>query len=253
MAGITCFVIIAPWSIYLSLRFDRPVLLNGSGDAIAAGNNVITYHGTFLGYYDTKLRYIFKVPHTNSPIVFESRERQIALDFMQSELGHVPVVMAARVGRTFGFFRPFQQMHLETERGSPLWEYQIAFFAYWVLLPFAFAGGVIARRRRIPIYPLLVFPLLSVLSVMLTIGSVRYRAPAEIPLVLLAAFAIDAALGRWRAAKEGTRRDSAREPVRAPRRSAAVRVVERTMPPEPRSLTVWLVDPRASSEGCPER
>ncbi|MGH9249137.1 MAG: glycosyl transferase, partial [Acidimicrobiales bacterium] len=66
-----------------------------------------------------------------------------------------------------------------------------ALFAYWGLVPIAVLGGVAARRRQIPIQPLLAFPLMVLLSVALTIGAVRYRAPAEIPLVLLAAFAID--------------------------------------------------------------
>jgi hypothetical protein len=34
--------------------------------------------------------------------------------------------------------------------------------------------------------------------ILLTIGSVRYRAPAEIPLVMLAAVTLDWALDAWR-------------------------------------------------------
>jgi hypothetical protein len=37
-----------------------------------------------------------------------------------------------------------------------------------------------------------------VLTVLLTIGSLRYRAPAEIPLVILAAVSIEAVLAAWR-------------------------------------------------------
>jgi hypothetical protein len=57
---------------------------------------------------------------------------------------------------------------------------------------------VIARRRHIPVYPLLAFPLVVVWMILLTIGSVRYRAPAEIPLVMLAAVSLDWAIGKWR-------------------------------------------------------
>ena len=63
----------------------------------------------------------------------------------------------------------------------------------------AAAGAVIARRRGIPIYPLLAFPAIVLLSVLLTIGQTRYRAPAEISLTLLAAVAIETGLRRWRA------------------------------------------------------
>jgi hypothetical protein len=85
-------------------------------------------------------------------------------------------------------------MRLETERGTPERVFRVGFFAYWALLPLAVAGAVITRRRGTPIYPLLVFPAAAVLSVLLTIGAVRYRAPAEIVLVILAAVALDAAL-----------------------------------------------------------
>ena len=56
---------------------------------------------------------------------------------------------------------------------------QLGLIAYWILLPLAVLGAVFARRRRRPIYPLLVFPLIVALSVTLTIGAVRYRAPAR--------------------------------------------------------------------------
>jgi hypothetical protein len=43
-------------------------------------------------------------------------------------------------------------------------------FAYFALLPLAAAGAAIARRRGIPIYQLLVFPVVVVPSVLLAIA-----------------------------------------------------------------------------------
>ena len=195
----------APWSIYLSTRFDRPVFRTGSiGGAMAAGNCAETYEGELLGYYDFECS--IRAGTSGDPITRDEQARRHAIDFMRDNKGRVPVVMAARVGRTFGFFRPFQQMRLETERGTSEWVFRVGFFAYWALLPLAVAGAVIARRREIPIYPLLVFPVVVVLTVLLTIGSVRYRAPAEIPLVILAAVGLDAAVGAWR--RRGAEPDS---------------------------------------------
>ena len=88
----------------------------------------------------------------------------------------VPVVAAARIGRTFNVFRPFQQVHFEAERQTPIWVVRVALFSYWVLVPFAVLGVVVAapaqdpdlpaprllrRRRRSPST--------------FTIGAVRYR------------------------------------------------------------------------------
>ena len=72
--------------------------------------------------------------------------------------------------------------------------------SYWLLLVPGVAGGVLLRRRRVVIYPLLAFVATAALAVAPTIGDVRYRAAAEVPLVLLAAVAIDAVLQRRRPA-----------------------------------------------------
>jgi 4-amino-4-deoxy-L-arabinose transferase-like glycosyltransferase len=194
LAAVVCLAIMAPWSIYMSHRFHRTVLLTGSvGGAMAAGNCAQTYSGERLGYYVTICARGNIKP--GDPFNVDNQLRHRAIEFMRSHERRTPVVMAARVGRTFGFFRPFQQMGLETERGTPKWVFRIAFFMYWALLPLAVAGAVIARRRDVPIYPFLVFPALAVFTVLLTIGSVRYRAPAEVPLIMLAAVALDALFG----------------------------------------------------------
>ena len=53
MAAATCVVIMAPWSIYLSTRFDRPVVVSGAfGATMAAGNCAQTYAGERLGWFD---------------------------------------------------------------------------------------------------------------------------------------------------------------------------------------------------------
>lgn len=197
MAAAVCVAIMAPWSIYLSMRFDRPVLLTGSlGGAMASGNCKQTYSGELLGWYKFGCVIAAGTPGVD-PITRDAQERRHAIHFMLDNKRRVPVVMAARVGRTFGFFRPSQQLRLEfagPTRSVARW----GLFEYWALLPLAVAGAVIARRREIPIYPLLVFPVVVVWSVLLTIGAVRYRAPAEIPLVILSAVALDAAVGAWR-------------------------------------------------------
>ncbi len=192
-AAAVCVVIMAPWSVYLSVRFDRVVLLTGSiGGSMAAGNCPQTYHGELLGYYANECVFGGGKNTAGDPIGNDARLRRKAVDFIRAHESRAPVVMAARVARTFGFFRPFQQMRLETERGTKEWVFGAGFFAYWALLPFAVAGVVLARRRKIPVYPLLVFVVVVVLSVFLAIGAVRYRAPFEIPLVMLAAVGLDA-------------------------------------------------------------
>jgi hypothetical protein len=67
-------------------------------------------------------------------------------------------------------------------------------FTYWLLLVPAVAGIVALRRRRRAVYPLLAFVATVVVTVAVVYGETRYRAAAEVPLVLLAAVGIDAGL-----------------------------------------------------------
>jgi 4-amino-4-deoxy-L-arabinose transferase-like glycosyltransferase len=194
-AGIGCAVVIAPWGIYNSTRFERPVpLTTGYGSAMLQGNCAPTYHGELLGYYELACVTHRGKSFSSDPSIADGEQRKVAFEFMGDNLSRVPVVIAARVGRTFGVFRPFQQVQLDRAGFTPAWVFRLGLFMYWALLPFAVAGAVIARRRGIPIYPLLVFPLAVLLSVLLTIGQTRYRVPAEIPLALLAAVGIETGL-----------------------------------------------------------
>jgi hypothetical protein len=119
-------------------------------------------------------------------------------------------VLLDREGRTAGIYRPFQEARLGARwSGTAEWVGYAWTFAYWVLLPLAVAGGVILRRRRIVLYPLLVEFAIVLISAAITFGLIRYRAAAEVPLLILSAVAIDS-LARIRAsgfAAEMTRLD----------------------------------------------
>ena len=65
-AAAVCIAIMAPWSVYLSLRFDRPVVLAGAiGGTMSSGNCAQTYYGDRLGYDDKRCP--FAVGATSDP------------------------------------------------------------------------------------------------------------------------------------------------------------------------------------------
>jgi uncharacterized membrane protein YfcA len=74
----------------------------------------------------------------------------------------------------------------------------IAFFwiqyFYFGMLPTAVAGVVVLWRRRAPLWPMLALVAMVVITVAGTLGSTRYRVPADIGIAMLAAVGIDAAL-----------------------------------------------------------
>jgi hypothetical protein len=67
-------------------------------------------------------------------------------------------------------------------------------FVYYVLVPFAVIGLVAMRRRRTPIWPVLALFVIATFAAATTFGVTRYRAPAEIGLVLAAAIGVAASI-----------------------------------------------------------
>jgi len=185
-AGAVTVVLLTPWFAYNLGRFDSPVLLsNGFSGATGVSNCNETYYGPKTGYYDMGC------------LVRERRDHQ-KVAFIGDHLGRLPVVLAAREGRAFGVWAPFQQVDLDKSwERSARWVHLGALYGYWILVLPAVAGATILRRRRVPIYPMMGFVLTVVIAVAITFGEPRYRVPAEIPIVVCAAVAIDALLRRW--------------------------------------------------------
>jgi len=193
----------APWAVYNLTRFEAPVLLStGAGQTLAAGNCDLTYSGTFLGFYDTNCLRAPQIVEPTEPdrSLRDGEYRSIAFDYMSEHRGELPKVIAARVGRVWHLYRVDQSIGLDgfvegRAGGEPGGDFRLvreALWAYYVLVPFAIAGLVLLRRRRIAIYPLLAQPLLVTLTAAATFGITRYRAGAEVTIVVGAAVAIGA-------------------------------------------------------------
>jgi hypothetical protein len=98
-----------------------------------------------------------------------------------------------------GLFEPFQEATFAQVWGdAPLGVYRAGLFVHWLLRPLAVLGGMRLRDHRIPLMPLLSFVVLVALAVATTYGAVRFRAAAEVPIVVLAAVGVDAVWRRLR-------------------------------------------------------
>jgi hypothetical protein len=202
--------VVVPWTIRNQQTFHAFVpVSNNVGTALAGANCGLTYSGTSLGSWrstfavgDASAGQCFTGFNGSQPGFDEARAaadaRHRGLTYAQDHAGDLPKVVLARLGRTFGVFRPEQQIRLEALEGRPIgWE-RAGTWLEWVLYPFAIAGAVLLVRRRAPVWPLAAAVLSVLASTVVTYGNQRFRIGAEPAIIVAAATAAVALFGRLR-------------------------------------------------------
>ncbi|HEV3226978.1 MAG TPA: glycosyltransferase family 39 protein [Acidimicrobiales bacterium] len=201
VAWLTLALVVAPWCAYNLARFDRPTLLStGFGVALDSSACDAAFYGPFTGYWsracvlDAEQR--SGLPSDADRSVLEVMHRENAVRYIDAHLSRLPVVMFARVGRVAGLFQLRQQAALDSfVAGREHWVAWSAWWSFFALAALSVAGAVVLRRRRVPVFPILSLPVLVVVTTAVFFGLVRYRAIAEVSVLLLAAVAIDAVVG----------------------------------------------------------
>lgn len=196
-AGAACVLAIAPWAIYNVSRFDQPEYLStGLGTTLAVTYCDGTYAGQSLGFWDFGC--VLAIP--DPPSERSDRDvfyRKAAYTYIGEHKRELPKVALARVGRTWGLFRPFQQVRLDAIEQRPIGVSQAGLVSLWVLLAAGVAGVVVLRRRRALLLPLVALPVALTVASTMIYGTSRFRAVAEPAVVLLAAVALAAVRGRF--------------------------------------------------------
>ena len=192
---LTAALVVSPWVGYNLSRFDDPTFIStGLGATLVSANCNTTWYGPDEGYWSFQCA--VKAPiQPKSATVDESLQdvqgRHVAWRYIDAHIGHLPEVILARIGRTFGLFRPIQQIQLDAFfENRPYGWAEVGLGAYYVLFVLAIGGVVVLRRRRVPVFPLLAIGLTVVLTVVVTFGQTRYRSPFEVSLVVLSSVSI---------------------------------------------------------------
>jgi 4-amino-4-deoxy-L-arabinose transferase-like glycosyltransferase len=204
-------VVCLPWCVRNSLEFDQPTLITtGDGSVIAGANLDSTYHGRLLGDWD--FAGLYRTPAGRHPDLNEAvqsdRWRKEGLDYASDHLSRLPVVLGARVLRTWDAF-PFSPAE-HAAYGSDYYHHLHALEipAQLMLLAvvcLAAAGAVGLRRRGLPLWPFLVPVGLVTLVSMAGHGDPRYRHAGDVALVVLAGAGLSfAAEARRRASRTPT-------------------------------------------------
>ncbi|MEX0768105.1 MAG: glycosyltransferase family 39 protein [Microthrixaceae bacterium] len=201
LAALIPILAFAPWVIYNQGRFEQSVLIStGAGQTLAAGNCDLTFSGPNLGFYDTKCLLPPQIlePATDDRSVRDNEYREIARTYISNHSQELPKVVAARVGRVWHLYRVDQSIGLDgyvegRAGGSAAGGFFLvreALWSYFVLTPLAVVGLFILQRRKFKIYPLLMQPALVTAVAAMTFGITRYRAGAEVTIVVCAAVSL---------------------------------------------------------------
>ncbi len=198
LATTAAVVVILPWAAYNTARFHKPVLLgNEFGVTVAISNCPFTYSGSHMGFQDLRCSSADLLQGRITGRDVATRDGQflhVGVDYARNHVSRIPLVVTMREARTWSVYP--QQLRLDVGRNTSYRIIELGFLVYWVLVPFALAGAVILRRRRVTLLPLMALALSVSLGVAVTYGFTRFRAGAEVAIVLLAAVAVDAGLRR---------------------------------------------------------
>jgi 4-amino-4-deoxy-L-arabinose transferase-like glycosyltransferase len=191
---VAVLVVLAPWVGRNLATFKDPTYIStGDGLALLGSYCPQAYSGQGLGAW-----HINCVAGINADdeSVKSALLQHAAVQYAEHHVGRLPIVVLARVGRLWDFYEPLQMINIDVNEGRPVPAARAGLIVYYALLPFAVAGIVVLRRRRLAQWFLLVpAGVLTVVSA-LYYGTVRFRAPFEVCLVVLAAPAIVLSV-RW--------------------------------------------------------
>ena len=217
VAGVAVLVLV-PWTAYNATRFEEP-LFGATGRVLQQAQCDPTYFGETTGYSAICTASGIPVGRDESqvdPLLFDR-----ARGYLVQNLGRWPVVVAVREARLLGLYRPSQQVGFNQafeDRG--VWASELERWAFYPVLLLGAAGFVSLWRRRVPLSPLLGLVGVSmVATALLASGITRYRAPADVALVVTAGVAVSVLVERWSTVGAHRSAADAREnhPVRSAR------------------------------------
>ena len=207
---LVCLVVIAPWGARNWHVFHHFVpISNNDGTLLAGANCGVTYHGPALGAWRLAC-----IPRRGDPNEAEAARvyRDAGTTYAVDHLGRLPVVLAARAGRSLGVYGiTWEVRHSEGRLPAVTAAGLVTFL---LLLPLAFAAVRGLRRRGEPLFILAAPAIVTAAVTLLGYGAPRFRHPLDLVVAALAGVAVHRRLAQRDAASVS----SAAEPPQAPTR-----------------------------------
>lgn len=190
LATIAMGLVITPWFVWNQTRFERTVFIStNDGTTLLGANCPDVYFGGIVGSWS--LQCVLDTPVDGLDASEASaRQRHLGIDYLTTHKRRLPVVLVAREGRTFGFWRPDQMVYSNMGEGRPEWASWAGFWVFWALIPVSVAGAWRMHRRSITLIPVAAALATVVLVSALFYGIARFRLPLDLAMCLLAGVAL---------------------------------------------------------------
>lgn len=205
-AGMATVILLAPWTIRNARSFETFVPLSTNGNELFVyANCPPVYEGKFLGFWLFQCQEDLRA-ETGEPSGDEAEKalywRARGLEFARDHAADLPRVIAARVGRQWDVFRPWQNTEFAPIEGRNKEAARLGLFMYYAMFPVSVLGLHLLRRNKVRILPFVAVFASVTLTAAYAYGTTRFRVPFEPLLCVLAgiggAHAVGRIRSRWR-------------------------------------------------------
>jgi 4-amino-4-deoxy-L-arabinose transferase-like glycosyltransferase len=192
----TAAVVMLPWVAFNLARFERPVTLTTNDGTTLLGSYCDdSFYGSNMGGWS--LLCVVNDPDysvAEEPSVRSSRQRSLAVSYLRSHEKRLPLVVAARVGRSLDLYGLDSLVAQDVGEERYRWASWAGIVSWWVL---AIAASFGLRRMDSRTRWLMLLPCITVaVTTVVFYGGHRIRSSMEPIVVVAAAVAIVAVLER---------------------------------------------------------
>lgn len=182
-------VIVSPWILWNQSRFSDSVYISTNDGLTLAGANCDSTYYDDIGSWDIWCAYETPVPIDADASLASKLMRHDGLAYWRDHIGRYPVVAAARVARVLSFGFIGSNNNAAKSEGRAKWVSILGVFQFWLILGTAAFGFFRLPNRTDRAILLVLLPVIVVVA-MVANAYVRFRLPAEVGLVVLAAVGV---------------------------------------------------------------
>lgn len=179
-------IVVMPWVLWNNSRFDAPVLLSTNDGLTLAGGHCDRTYFDDLGGWDIWCAYATVIPDGEDAAQASQRMRRDGLAYWRDNIDRYPVVAGARLLRVLSLGYLGANAEAALSEGRPLWVSHVGTAQFWILVPFAVVGWRRTTSRSDRWILTAALPLVVTVALVAN-AYVRFRLPAEIGIVALAA------------------------------------------------------------------